>query len=313
MTSLFKQPGEARNVTFMIRGEAGSGKTRFALGLKRVTGLPVAYVGTDRGAKFYANDPEIGGFLQVESRDADVIDSALGELNADSGKSFGGVVVDTVTDWWNAEQRKFEVKGKDGKPVIPMRAWRPLREGHEQKLRGLQALPLHVVLVCEEKPVYERDGEELREVGTKEDSDKKDSYVSDVRLRFFVRNGRFFAEVLKDRTGKFEMGAIVENPKVEMWVDGRAKAAPQKLVESKKEEPVEDPLDKQANEVIAEIGAIKNKVHWGNWRRVHATTLSELLAALPEGETKRRLIEAGMAKTAQLFKVNIASQPEATA
>ncbi len=228
--SLFKKPDAPAGITFMIRGEPGSGKTRFALGAKRVTKLPCAYIGTDRGAMFYQNDPALGGFLQVETREAKEISAAIAELREDWGRSFGAVIVDTVTDMWSAEQRDFEKVAKDGKVQIPMRAWRPLRGGHEQKLRDLQALPMHTFLICEEKPIFEKrqQGEEVEiiEVGSREDSDKKDSYVCDVRLRLFIQDGGFYAEVLKDRTGTFPMGEIVENPAVEMWIKAAVKAAP---------------------------------------------------------------------------------------
>src|SRR2546428_6233345 len=99
-----------------------------------------------------------------------------------------------------------------------MRAWRAVRDEHERRLRILQSLPLHVVLISEERPIYERVGEELREVGTREDTDKKDGYLADVRLRFFAKDGRPYAEVLKDRTGRFAMGAVVEDPSAELWL-----------------------------------------------------------------------------------------------
>src|SRR5262245_32512786 len=106
MGTLFKKPEAPAGITLLMRGEPGHGKTRFALGVKRLTKLPCAYIGTDRGSKFYAADPEIGGFLQVETRDAETIDAAIDELEDDWGKSFGAAVVDTVTDMWSVEQKK---------------------------------------------------------------------------------------------------------------------------------------------------------------------------------------------------------------
>lgn len=271
MSSLFKKPEAPAGVTFMLRGEPGSGKTRFALGAKRVTKKTVAYIGTDRGAKFYAKDPEIGGFLHLDSRDPDEITKAIAELAEDNGETYGAVVLDTVTDLWAAEQRKAEKskKGKDGKDVvyIPINGWRPLREGHEQKLRDLQALPLHVFLICEEKPIYEKVGgngdseaAELKEVGSKEDADKKDSYVSDVRLRFFVDRSKtepvFCAEVLKDRTGTFPMGAIVESPNVEAWV--------QSAVAAKEKPKAEKPAEKKPRGLEATEAEIEAAVDLGD-------------------------------------------------
>src|SRR5262249_544987 len=161
-------------------------------------------------------DPEVGGFLQVESRDVDKIRAAIRELADTNAEGFGAAVVDTVTDLWEAEVAKAMPNGSD------IRKWKPLRDGHEALLRALQALPGHVFVICEEKPIYEKRTNgglvELVEVGSKEDSDKKDSYVCDVRLRLFIEGKKFKCEVLKDRTGTFAMGHIIENPRPEMWI-----------------------------------------------------------------------------------------------
>lgn len=307
--SLFKKPDDPAGITFMVRGDAGTGKTRFALGVKRVTNLPCAYIGTDRGAQFYKDDPEVGGFLQVETRDPKVIESAIKELREDWGKTFGAVVVDTITDLWTAEQKTFEkVKRKGDSEIkfIPIGSWRPMREAHEQKLRDLQELPVHTFLICEEKPVYERSGSgedaELKEVGSREDSDKKDSYVSDVRLRFYTERGRFYAEVLKDRTGTFPMGEVVEDPRVEMWIKGRARQTVKPAAPAKAAEPSADDLaafDAMASQFIDYVRAIKAKTHWANWRKKHADDLARLWALMPDGDLKAELVEVCKEKKAQ--------------
>lgn len=306
--SLFKKPEAPAGITFMVMGQPGTGKTRFALGVKRVTKLPCAYIGTDRGSKFYVNDPEIGGFLQVETRDAKTIDAAIKELEDDWGASFGAAVVDTVTDMWSAEQKDYEKPGKDGAVGISMRSWRPLRNGHEEKLRRLQGLPMHVFLVCEEKPIYEKrilkgkDGDEvdLVEVGSKEDADKKDAYVCDVRLRFFIDNGAFCAEVLKDRTGTYAMGEIIENPTVEMWVKSRARqtakpTAPTEPPDSDEaaSEAINEANNAAADKLIARIDAIKNIHELTAWTKKHAKEINSLIDPY-----KGKVIEAGKKKRA---------------
>jgi len=279
MSSLFKPPSEPAGITFMLRGEPGSGKTWFALSLKRATGKPVAYIGTDRGAKFYGKHPEVGGFLAVEARDAKIIREAVDELASGAAANFGGVVLDTVTDTFTAEQVPY--LGANG--IVPLQKWKPLRDGHEKLLRKIQALPLHVMLICEEKPIYERVDGDLKEIGTKEDADKRDAYACDVRLRFFLKDKRFFAEVLKDRTGTFPMGKVVENPKPEMWISGAAKVA-----SVPEQEPVELPHSGNgtapedvehtllATTMIQHIKTITNIVHLANWREAHREEVNAL-------------------------------------
>jgi hypothetical protein len=322
--SLFKQPESAVGITFMIMGPPGSGKTRFALGAKRVVGR-VAYVGTDRGAKFYKDDPEVNGFLQVESRDIDVIRSAIDELTASQANGFGAVVIDTVTDLWEGEQSKFLIQTKKG-PMIPLRSWKPLRDGHEKLLRSLQALPVHVFLICEEKPIYvrvggEEDGDhvELKEIGSREDADKKDSYVSDVRLRFFIDKKTFFCEVLKDRTGTFPMGKVIENPRPEMWLKGAPAAQTSAPADASQGAMDPDKQRKAAEELAAKLMArmdtIKNKHEFASWKKKHTKEMVGLPTDLKEQvfakgkETAERIAEAPSDE--ELERAGIPPQDEA--
>ncbi|HVO29210.1 MAG TPA: hypothetical protein VMV18_00665 [bacterium] len=52
--TLFRTPERPASLTFMLRGEPGTGKTRFALGLTRHAARkkPVAVIGAARGVSF---------------------------------------------------------------------------------------------------------------------------------------------------------------------------------------------------------------------------------------------------------------------
>ena len=130
--SVFHPPEKPLGLTFMLRGEPGTGKLRFALGIPRLAktrgkAKPVAVIGTDRSANFYASDPAIGPFVLVEAKTLAEIDAAIAEVKRRK-RSFSGVIIDSVTDWWNAQLEAHEVVTKDGGRVVPPRAWRVLRE-----------------------------------------------------------------------------------------------------------------------------------------------------------------------------------------
>lgn len=290
--SVFQRPNDPTGITFMVRGEAGSGKTRFALGARRLAGKTVAYVGNDRGARFYRDDPEVGGFLHVEGADVALTDRAIEEVEKDAGWTFGALVLDTVTELWNATQGKYERPDKHGVLGVPLRAWRPLRAEHEARLRRIQALPMLVFLICEEKIIYEKDGDELKEVGSREDADKKDSYVSDVRLRFFTKAKKFYCEVLKDRTGTFEMGHIVENPRIEMW----AKAI-----------TADDEIARPLVERVERIANLHEAKAWGEKHRGELAALKKARPAAYE-----RVVAAMNAKKAALVEAGEEPSPSAS-
>lgn len=283
--SVFRKPATPNGLIFLLRGEPGTGKTRFALGLARLTPKRVAILGNDRGAARVAGDPAFGNVAHLPITDASSVDAALAELE-DHRADFGGVIVDSITDWWNAEQKKHEIE-KDGERVIPMRAWRTIREEHEDRLRILTSLGLPVILVSQKRPLWERVAGEIREIGSREDTDKKDSYLADVRLRFFAKNGAPHAEILKDRTGRFRMGAVVEHPTVEAWLDASSTST------------TAPALEFVARELIDHLGGIQTADHWKRWRRKHSKTLETLLNELPESRTKRKLVTLREAKKAQ--------------
>ena len=216
MKSPFRKPAKPEGLVFLVRGEAGVGKTQFALGLARCSDKHIAVLGSIESARSYARAPVSAKVAYVPIADTSVIDRALADLE-DHANQYGGAIVDTITDWWKAEQRKHETE-REGRRTIAMRAWRTIREEHEDRLRILQSLGLPVILLAEERPIFEKDGDTVHEVGAREDTDRKDAYLADVRLRLYTRNGTTFAEVLKDRTGRYAMGAVVENPRIDLWI-----------------------------------------------------------------------------------------------
>lgn len=313
--SVFEKPSKPTHLTFLLRGESGTGKTRFALGLTAAAAAtkkkPVAVIGSDRGARFYADANGIGPFVHVEAATLAEFDAALKEVRRRK-RSFSGVIVDSVTDWWNLEQKAHEVETKDGGRVVPPRAWRTIREEREEKFRLLQSLPMHVILVAEERPIFERDGAELREIGTREDTDKRDPYLADVRLRFFQKDGRVHAEVLKDRTGRYAMGTILRDPTIDLWLapESAQAARPAGTQTPLAAAAAAATLEEHARTLLDDIGAIRTADAWRRWRWTNAKTLDGILAALPDGLTKASLIAMAKAKSAEF---DAAARPEASA
>lgn len=213
--SLSRRLPDPNGITFLVRGWRGSGRTAFALALARLTPKRILVIGEDRGIAALMNPPPSSPIDYRPIRDVSSIDAALAELE-DHRDEFGGVVVDTVTDWWTAEKRKHHVFDD----AITIRDWRVIKDEHECRLRILQSLGLPVVLLADERPFWDLRGaiESLSIVGSREDTEKNDANLADVRLRFFRRGGRRCVEVLKDRTGRFAMGAVVKDPTLEAWI-----------------------------------------------------------------------------------------------
>ncbi len=220
-TSLEPRLPDPNGITFLVRALRGFGRTAFALGLARLTPKRILVIGRDRGIASITNLP----VRRIEYRpihDVSSIDAALAELE-DHRVDFGGVVVDTLTDWWTAEKRKRHVFDD----AIGPRGWKVIKDEHECRLRILQSLGLPVVLLADQRPIWEWAADRgATVVGDREDTEKTDACLADVRLRFFRKAGRRCIEVLKDRTGRFAMGAVVKDPALEAWIPSAFTTAP---------------------------------------------------------------------------------------
>lgn len=321
MQNPFKKPAEGQAYTFMLRGGPGTGKTYFALSAAKITGKKCAYIGTDLGAKFYGEHPEVGGFDAIETRDIKQIREAVTYLATPGNEYEGGIVVlDTTTVLWQLEQAeveqtrvwdKFKKQWRDVPPFIPQNAWRPLKRQHSDLLRQIQSLPMHSFIICEEKPHYikvrDKNGnEELIEEGTEEDSAKKDGHISDIRLRFFFDGTRRCAEVMKDRSWVkdvrgYEVFEKVYDPYPGLWIKGPATVAaitpaPELVMEPVSDDDPRMEAELRASTLIARIAKIKNEHELNNWIKKHLSEINQLETFT---ELHQSVIEAGRAKRSE--------------
>ena len=48
---------------------------------------------------------------------------------------------------------------------------------------------------------------------------KKAKYDYDIKLRLFIKDGKYYGEVEKDRTDTYSVGTVLENPSYDNWKD----------------------------------------------------------------------------------------------
>lgn len=218
--SLFSEPEKRATYSFLLQGDAGTGKTLFAMGITRSV-QPVAIVNPNGGALVYKNKKGVGDFRHITSYDHEEIQKALKALRHPS-HPFKAVIVDMLTDVWNLEQlEKINAKGE-----IPVHQREGLNLRHKEWIK-----PLHLqaekgqcwwFFITEEKAIVEKQSDgSFKEVDYKTEGMKKDPHVCDIHLRFFkdVVDGKriFCAEVIKDRSFHFRPGEVIANPRVEMF------------------------------------------------------------------------------------------------
>lgn len=212
--TLFKKAVTAkRNLKALIFGPPGSGKTWFGLASKSaLEGKRVVYIGNEQGAAFYADIPELAGFDLLETRDLEKVEQAVGELER-GNHDYGVLVLDTITDLHKQRQRRFANKDGD----IQIRSWGKIKSQHDDLVRRIINLSMHVIVIAQEKPLYDKSKGQLVQTGVAIDSDKKDDYMFDlVGHMTLEKNGRYLY-IVKDRTRKSKTGSKVKNPEFQMW------------------------------------------------------------------------------------------------
>lgn len=311
----FKQrdPSKLRAITFMLHGDAGTGKTFFALASKKWTGKPVAYIGNDDSSDAFLDHPEIGGYHPLETSSLETLEEGIQYMEAGGWNEYGAIVLDTTTEVYRLIQKQYETSKRWDKfkkqwvacdAFIPKNAWRTIKDTHLGFLRRLRRLPIHTFLIAEEKIVFKTvlgsDGkEELAEAGTREDSDKKDRYICDVRLRFFKNEqGKRCAEIFKDRyahiTGFSDEppNNVLVAPHAGLWIKGAAMAPAAESNEDNR-----TMLELIASNLIAAVRKKKGKDEVDKWAkdRVNKSDFTKLPKDLQEKVTQAAKEQAEVA------------------
>lgn len=172
----FKQATAVKkHIKVMVFGQAGSGKTTFAL-----TAPNAAVIDTERGTDMYAGRDGIAQFGVLRANNLTEIQAAIAFLK--TGKhSFETVILDSLTPVYDVLVGALEAKSKSGE--MSYREWGAVKRKMNALYNALLDLPMNVIITAREAVEYETSGRELRKVGAKPDADKSLSYVFDFVLQ----------------------------------------------------------------------------------------------------------------------------------
>lgn len=191
-----KAKAEQAALKMGIYGPPGKGKTLtsllFAEGLAKVTKKRIAFVDTERGTDFYAQDvkertihPKAFDFDALYSRSISEITIELKRLNPDE---HGIIVIDSITHVWEAAIAAWS--GKETKiGTLPFHAWGPIKKPYKALLSWLLNSPYHVIFCGRQGNVFEEDDEsgEMKKVGTKMKAEGETAYEPHILLRMEAR------------------------------------------------------------------------------------------------------------------------------
>lgn len=205
-----------------LYGPQGSGKTFTSLliaeGLAKRMGKKVAYVDTERGTDFYAQEvkerkvhPEAFEFDALYTKSISEILSAVASINTDE---YGVLVLDSMTHIWDAAKNSYEGKlTKIG--TMPISAWGKIKKPYKKIIDHILNAKMHVILCGRQgnDMVEDEDTGELKTVGYKMKSEGETGYEVHILIRMEACKGSDVnvAFVEKDRTSLLH-GKRITNP-----------------------------------------------------------------------------------------------------
>ena len=184
------------------------------------------YEGTDKAE-------QVVGFLETQSfQDITQQTKELVKLMKKGDKTFETLVIDSETKIYEnlqealltVDEKRAREKGQDALDAnISMRSWGKIK----QKARSMQNLKLqlastgmNIVSIAQPKDTMEDLGNGKRiKVGIEPDMKKQAKFDYDVVLRFYTEDGKYYAQVEKDRTEAHLRDEIIENPSFEDWAE----------------------------------------------------------------------------------------------
>lgn len=233
--SLFKKASKKnRRLKMLVYGGPGTGKTIFAL-----TFPNVRIVDIEGGVLQYEERvvvPEIGQsgeFEKLATGSAMKVLDGVEETFDDfvrhardpkvNPKPCDTFVVDPMTKFWERLQEAYTEEEKRGsgrfKSGTTLRDWGSIKRPLKNMITDLQNLPVHFLMIAHSGDKMEGQGQDMKVVGTKANTEKSAPYAVDTVLEFMEqkRGGGTIVKCHKDRTGVMKVGEIYENVSFGMW------------------------------------------------------------------------------------------------
>lgn len=285
--SLFRRP-RARKIGLkvLVTGNTGSGKSLFGLTFPAIYALD-----SEAGLALYEEDEKGKNLLGIANTQSfKELENAIKEINKmtkDKDHGIGTMLIDSESKFYqNLQETLLTVEEnrarKNGRDVldtsISVRSWGKIKQ-IATKLQNmkidLSSKGVNVVSISQVEDVKEKQGDNFVKVGEKPVAAKNIEYDYDIIINLFTEEidgvTVYKGEIKKDRTGKTQVGDIIENPTFEIWNDKVSSKG--EIIESNFQEDVNKDIEtveseeQKANEtdedktkkIVEEIKAKTNK------------------------------------------------------
>jgi hypothetical protein len=213
-----------------LYGEAGSGKTRtateIALGLAKLTGVPIAFFDTEGGSDFMVKLCKVAGveLLVAKARAFADLMAFMKEARAANAVA----IVDSISHTWDDLRESYERKLKR-KSGLEIWDWGIIKPAWREFTTEFLTSPIHVIVCGRAASIYEqvynadRGKTEVQVVGTKMKTEKETAYEPSllIEMERVERRGEpgydHVAHVQKDRSDVMD-GQSFPNPTFETFL-----------------------------------------------------------------------------------------------
>lgn len=211
---------------FLVYGDAGTGKTRFGL-----TFPNSVIIDSEDGYRAYLRKgsdlaKNVKGIVRTQSYSD--VEKGIKELLRSKLKGIDTLIIDSETvirenieeALMTVEEARARKANRDELDAnLSQRSWGKIKyidNGLKNMKIRLSSKGGNILSIAQQRDVTDDNG---KVIGSRPNMKKKAEHDYDVVLRFFVEDGRFLAEVEKDRFDVFKKGEIIENPTFNMWGD----------------------------------------------------------------------------------------------
>lgn len=224
MVKIEKPGTHKKGLKILVYGDTGTGKTSFALTFPKSLVLD-----TEDGYEWYENTDKAKNMAGIaRSQSFEDLSDLMDALDRDHSE-YDTFVIDSETKIYenlqeallDVEERRARKKHRDELDAnISQRSWGKIKQIslrlQNEKVR-LASAGVNIVSVSQSADVMENSGDSMVKVGEKPDMHKKAKYDYDIKLRLFVKDGKYYGEVEKDRTDTYPVGTVLENPSYDNW------------------------------------------------------------------------------------------------
>lgn len=225
---MFKKakPQQAK-LKMSLYGPQGSGKTfttlLFAEGLAAKEGKRIAYVDTEHGTDFYAQEvadrsihPNEFDFDAIYTKSLYEILAAVKSVDLEK---YSVIVIDSISHVWDAALDAYSGK-RTKSDTIPMHAWAKIKKPYKELINYLIGSNLHTFILGRQKNLFETDNDtgEMRKTGVAMRAEGETPYEPHICLRTECKidlkdttRSNYIVYVEKDRTGVLS-GQTIINP-----------------------------------------------------------------------------------------------------